>query len=355
MGLGEDKHTVPGTNTPYYKFNWGRWTNINVAVQNNNSSADKDASEGIFDKIGNAFEDIVNTTKDKIIDELFGEYRYIKCYVDPSVSFNESNSNSTQPSMVAGLFDTVESIVKEIGFFSNGSPILSGVTDILKGAANSATNIGTNVLDSDVSAGLTKIITNATHVISGSNIVFPELWNDSTYNKSYSFTIDLVSPYGDKESCYLNIIVPMMHLLALSMPRQTTANSFGSPFLVKVFSKGWFSCDLGIIESIQFEKSDWNVHGLPNRVKVSLTVKDLYTSLSISKSSTPALFFQNQGLIEFLAVTSGLNITQGDLALKLDTIINTFTNTITDIDDNLYNNIIQGIRNHIEGWFKIVK
>lgn len=169
--------------------------------------------------------------------------------------------------------------------------------------------------------------------------------------------MNLVSPYGDPESIFLNIIVPMMHLIALSMPRQTSANSFGSPFLVKAFAKGWFSCDLGMIDSISIDKtgSSWNVHGLPNEVKITIGITDLYKNLMISKSTAPQLFFVNQGLIEFLAVTCGMNITQGNLALKLSTIFSSFKDAIWDAPSNLYDSIVQRLRNWIEPWFKVTR
>ena len=351
------KPEVPGFPGKHYDdFDWGRWTNINYSI---NESQKK----GIFEKIGNAFLDPTGTMKDAvdsvingITDDLFGDYKFLKCYVDPSMSFSESSSNNTSSSMVAGLFESVEAIVREANFLTQGNGILTGFKEAaqtLVGGFNS----GVSGLDDDASANLTKLIGNANHVISGSNIIIPELWGDSQYDKSYSFTVDLVSPYGDIESCYLNVIVPMMHLIAISMPRQTSANSFGSPFLVKVFAKGWFSCDLGIVNSIRIEKQadSWNIHGIPNHVKVELSISDLYRSLAISKTSTPKLFFANQGLIEFLAVTSGLNITQGNIGLKIDTIIQTYTNTLKDLFPNMYDNIVQSIRNSIEGWFKITR
>lgn len=334
MGISE--LTVPGTTEKYGMYDWGRWSNIQY------TSTDKSWA---------------SNTIDKIKDEIFGDYKFVKCYADPNASFNESNGNSSTASQVAGLFDSLEGIVKEVGFFSNGSGLMSGVLDTLTSGVASIANGANSALDADVSAGLSKIIGNATHVIQGSNVIFPELWGDSVYNKSYSFSVTLVSPYGDPESVYLNIIVPMMHLIALSMPRQTSANSFGSPFLVKAFAKGWFSCDLGMVDSISITKepSSYNIYGLPNEVKIDISIKDLYTNLMISKSSAINLFFANQGLIEFLAVTSGVNITQGNIALKIESIISTFKSTLFDIPSNIYDNVIQGIRNIIEPWFKITR
>ena len=347
MGLNDhSKYTVPGTAGAYYEtYDWGKWA---TASYNPKSDSDKgDGLTGIFDGLSDI--------SDKVKDDIFGDYKYLRMYVDPSMSFNESNSNNSTQSQVAGLFDTLEGIVKEIGFFSNGSGILDGAVTNVQNIGTSTIDAANGVLDPNVSAGLSKVLGSASHVITGSNVIFPELWSDSAYNKSYSFTINLVSPYGDIESIYLNIIVPMMHLLALSMPRQTSANSFGSPFLVKVFAKGWFSCELGMVDSISIEKvaQSYNVHGLPNEVKITISVKDLYTNLMIAKSSTPKLFFSNQGLIEFLAVTCGLNLTEGNLGTKIDTIIKTLLNSLSDIPSNMYDNIIQEIRNLIEPIYMI--
>lgn len=346
------KPEVPDPRSPgkhYDDYDWGRWTNTNYSIEEN-------AKQGIFERISGAFldpggtvTDVFNSVINGITDSIFGDYRFLKCYVDPSVSFSESNTNTSTSSIVGSLFETVESVVREANFLTANGDMLTTVKEGIQDALGTLTN---SLSSGD--SGLSKLLGGASHVISGSNIVLPEIWGDSQYDKSYSFTIDLVSPYGDIESCYLNVIVPMMHLIAISMPRQTSANSFGSPFLVKLFAKGWFSCDLGMVTNIRIEKmgDSWNVHGIPNHVKVELSVTDLYSSMSISKTSTPKLFFANQGLIEFLAVTSGLNITQGNIGLKIDTIIQTYTNTLKDLFPNLHDSIVQSIRNAIEPWFK---
>ena len=195
--------------------------------------------------------------------------------------------------------------------------------------------------------------------ISGSNIIFPEIWGDASFSKSYQFTINLVSPYGDPESIFLNIIMPMMHLIALGLPRQTSANSFTSPFLVKVFCKGWFSCELGMVDSISIEKGGngdaWSVSGLPTEAKVTLSVKDLYSNLMITKTTNPSLFFNNQGLIEFLSVTCGMDIREPNLITKLETIINSIFSNLYDIPKNAYNSFIESIRNKVNELIQLTR
>jgi hypothetical protein len=155
----------------------------------------------------------------------------------------------------------------------------------------------------------------------------------------------------------MNVIVPMMHLLALSCPRQSTANSYASPFLVKVFAKGWFSCELGIIDSISIDKGgsgdSWTVDGLPSEVKVSLGVKDLYSNLMITRANAPNLFFQNQGLIDFLAVTCGIDITKPNFLVKWETMFAVFYGKLIDLPRDIFKDLIQDLRNQVENLYRL--
>lgn len=343
MGIGD--LTVPGTTTKYKKYDWSRYTNFNQSEQKTTGS--KSILQGMWDSI--------TDTAEKIQDEIFGDYKYLKVYVDPNFSFSESAGNDTTNSQVANLFDTVEGLAKDIQFFSSGDG--SSILESVGGTISDVTSKIRASFDSSGSSNISRLIGLTEETIQGSNVIFPEIWGDASYNKSYQFTMNFISPYGDIESIYLNVIMPMMHIIALGLPRQTSANSFTSPFLVKVFSKGWFSCEMGIVDSISIEKGGsgdaWNVHGLPNEVKVTISVKDLYSNLMITKSSKPQLFFNNQGLIDFLAVTCGVDITSPNLSMKLETLISSYLNTLFDIPSNYYNSIIQDIRQLIEPMFKI--
>lgn len=339
IGIGDK--LVPGTDTPYKKYDWSRYVNYNNSIQSQ--------PKGIWDVIEGAVDDVE--------EAIFGDYKYLKCYVDPSVSFSESASNSSTTSQVANLFDQIEPIIKEAQFLSGGDG--TGAMESIGGAVSKVTSSLRNHFDEATASNVSKLIGLAEQTITGANIIMPEIWSDSKYDKSYGFTMHFVSPYGDPESIFLNVIMPMMHMIGLALPRQTSANSFMSPFLVKVFSKGWFSCELGIVTNIRIEKggdgSAWTVHGLPNEVTVQIDVADLYSNLMITKSSKPWLFFNNQGLIDFLAVTCGVDITQPNLILKLESIISTYLESLFDIPSNYYKGIIQSVRQKLEPLFKITR
>lgn len=349
--IGLADKTVPGTDTLYKNYDWSRWEKDLSETYAEKQKAK--GREGIWDQVTEFTENATTA----VVQALVGDQKYIRCYIDPSVSVSENSSNSTTQSAFAGLFDQVEGLGKDIMFFMGGSQSAMGT--ILGDLGGAATGTAQSVTDNfNATSNISRLLGLTDHVVSGSNIIFPELWGDSAYGKSFNISVNLVSPYGDVECIFLNIIVPLMHLVCLGLPRQTSANSFASPFLVKVFAKGLFSCEMGMVEGISIEKRGgqgdaYTIYGLPLEVKVTLNVKDLYSNLMMTKSTTPQLFLHNQGLIEWLATTCGMDITKPVLPTKIESFISGFMNKIYDIPSNITDTVIQSWRNAIEPWFKI--
>ena len=87
--------------------------------------------------------------------------------------------------------------------------------------------------------------------------------------------------------------------------------------------------------------------------KFEITVKDLYSRLMITKSTTPAKFFQNNALLDFLAVTCGVDVTKPNFMLKVQTLYALYTNALFDMPSNIYNSAIQKIRNSVTPIFNL--
>jgi len=328
LGIGDC--CPPGLSKPYKSFDWGNYKYFN----NYTCTGD---SMNIFDNIGEEVESTIT-----------GSHQYLSLYVDPSTSFSESTSNETAKSALEGKFDEMESKIKEYSFFAD-SMALGGAADTIKGYI-------TNIMDGITNLSPDNTFLNSLlgkgkqQIVYGSNLIFPEIWQDSQYNKSYSISTTFVSPYGDKESIYINCLVPMMHLLALALPKQTTANTYTSPFLIKMFAKGWFSCEMGMVENIQIDKGpeqSWSVDGLATTLKVTLSVKDLYSQLMISPSNKPFLFFSNNGLIEFLGATCGVDLSMPSIELKVKIAMAVFLNSVTDLPTNWYRDMKESIYHDI--------
>ena len=334
--------TEGSSNTTDTSNNTSNNTSIMDAFENI-EFVDSEGNKNVFSRVMVGLENFLTN----VVTDIFGGYDSVKCYVDPSASFSEGIRNSTTESKVASLFDTGQSLTKEIQMWSG-----NGITDFV-------TNVGSIV--GSVVEGLAEMlgmenaaIGNAkgymTEITKGYNLVFPEMWSDSEYSKSYSFTVKLHSPYGDKESIFLNIMVPLMFLIALGLPRQASGNSYASPFFVRCIAKGWFSCDMGIIDSIDIKRGggdSWNIHGMPVECEVSINVKDLYSSLSMTSTDHPGLYFNNPTLIEFLSATCGVDLTKPNLSLKIASFASAFTDPIQDFIPNAYNSVMQKLNNTI--------
>ena len=337
LGIGDLK--PPGINKAYKNFDWGNYKYFNNYKLESGDSTDiiHSTIDDVTDKIGSFVDDSIS-----------GTHQYLSLYVDPSTSFNESTSNETGKSALEGKFDEMQSKIKEYDFFMK-SMALGEESDTIKGYAENIMN-GIGSLGTE-GGFLDNLLTKGKEVIiNGSNLIFPEIWQDSDYSKSYTIQTTFISPYGDKESVYLNCLVPMLHLLALALPRQTTANTYTSPFLVKMYAKGMFSCDMGIVESIQIEKGSdqsWTVDGLPSIMKVTLNVKDLYSQLMLSPSNKASLFFSNQGMIDFLGATCGVDLSRPSIEIKIKIAMAIFFNRITDVPSNWYRSMTTSINNRI--------
>ena len=109
---------------------------------------------------------------------------------------------------------------------------------------------------------------------------------------------------------YMNIIVPLMHLIALAAPRMVTSNTVSSPFLVQTYIPGMATCQLGIVSNMTIVKNpDYKsvtVNGFPSTIKVNFQVKELYNAMSISPAHDPASFMFNETLNDYMSNLAGL-------------------------------------------------
>lgn len=302
---------------------------------------------------------IVATVKDAL-SVMLEDDRYVPFYIDADASFSESSSTSTTSSFINAFTDKISEFGKEMEFVSGVSGV--GTADFLQSTASGIDAAVDEILkDSNGAIGsfLKRLVGTSNQLIAGANFMTPDVWGDTEYGKSYSFSITLSTPYGNKESWYLNVYVPLMHLLAMALPVQTSANTYTSPHLVRVFAPGWFSCDMGIIDQIGLDKGGsgdaWSTSGLPTEIKVSVSVKDLYSNLALPESFHLGKFFNNTGLLNFLMVNCGVDITKSGLDDKLGVFANLFANTITDLVKESTHSIWYKLEEKLQDWFNLYK
>ena len=325
LGLGNE--IGPDGTTKYKYYNWHNYKYKNFVNSKKGSSVFEKASDPSYSSIQEA---------------LFGDYQYVQFYADTGMSMSEDFGNSTTTSKFVSLMDQGSDFIKEMAFIKAAGGI--DANNALFENAKSSFNEIIDKLAGDKDSIVGRVVDGAQNILTGANLIFPEIWNASDRNKSYSLNFNLISPYGDKESLLLNIYVPLMHLLALTLPKQNSANGYQAPFLIKAFAKGWFSTEMAIVDRMSIEKTEWSVDGLPSAIKVSMTLKDLYTDLMITSSTNPVKFFSNQGLMDFLAVNCGVDITKPNFITYINVLTSMLVGRPLDVPDQIFEHFMESVR-----------
>lgn len=288
-----------------------------------------------------------NEDEESMIENLLRNVHYVQFYCDVSSGVNENIGNESKTSSLKTMFDGASEQLKDLAFMTNSGGIDS---KSLQELGSSALGELSNVLEGSVGAingsvkGLIgRFFGTASNVLKGDNVIMPDIYSNSNYSKSYSITIPLRAMYGNKYSLYMDCLVPLYHILALALPKATSANTYAGPFLVKVFMPGTFICNMGLVESISITKN-WesvNVDGLPTEYEVSMTITDLYSDLSMTPSNNPILFINNSSLVEYLAINAGLDLVNSNTTKKFNLIWNSISDSIKDVGNNVVSNITE--------------
>jgi hypothetical protein len=283
------------------------------------------------------------------LNSFYMDSYYIDFFIKPP-SYSESFQNSTTTSKFAESINAASGLSKELQFLMGGAMSLnSGMFDEQVGdfQKNAEAMIGKVRANENVKTMLSRLITGSTSVITGANLIFPEIWESSQYSRDFSMEITLSTPYGTRESIFLNIIVPMMFIVALVLPRQVTVNSYSAPFLVRCTVPGFFTCDMGIVKDVAISKGgpsgdSWTKDGLPTEVTITINIGDLYNALSMSNYTTPKdvwNFIWNTPLIAYVGTMCGLNMRSSELKKKLMVIWNLTRSWPSDRVDYAYGSL----------------
>ena len=104
---------------------------------------------------------------------------------------------------------------------------------------------------------------------------------------------------------------------------------------------------MGIVTSMTVNKNTTdgsvNVDGMPLDISVNLTIRDLYSKMSITSASEPSMFLSNGSLIDFLAVNCGLNVLEPQLQTKAEAILEIFQGSFFDFFGNVASAINQSL------------
>ena len=295
---------------------------------------------------------------DSDLEDIGTTHNYVQFFCNP-LQAQENFNNATSDSSIKQAIDSATGSMKEIQFIAN-TVTGGGMNEFQEWSGESLAQLSDAIAGNQTSAvgsALNKIIQGGSAVLRGDSIMIPKYYSDSDNTKQTQVTIELKAPYGDKFSIYMDVLVPLCHLIALALPKQSSSNTYGSPFLVKAYCPGVFNVGLGIVDTISIDKAtspeSWSVDGLPMEITVTLNIQELYSTLSMSRSGDVKLFMNNSSLLEFLANSAGINLIEPQFKNKWRAFVSNFTSKISDIPGNATSLVLDTIESKFAGFFSL--
>ncbi len=158
----------------------------------------------------------------------------------------------------------------------------------------------------------------------GEKVHMPRFWSTSDFNRSYTLSFRLESPYGDYESLVNYVYKPFITLLACSLPIQTSFYGASSPFCLRLDCPGMFTISEGFVSSIDFRRAPdvgtYNANGIASAIEVNMTIEDIDPWLSLPVG--PMTFGTNINMQAWLDSLCGVSYqeiyTGGSLASRIE-------------------------------------
>lgn len=228
--------------------------------------------------------------------------------VNSTGEVSESFSNSSTKSEIEDKINSMASASRSTNFSMSGGKL----TGLLDGAVGQVKDFVGGVADQFNISGLA--------VLGGAAFVdIPEHWDTSSASlPSQTYTMSLVSPYGNAMSQLFSMYIPLFMILAGALPRSTGKQSYTSPPLVQLFDKGKQQTRLGMIDSISVRRGitnlAFNKHMQAMGIEVSFSVKDLSSIMHIpisegfSLNPTKGIFDEDTVFSDYMGVLAGLDI-----------------------------------------------
>lgn len=277
------------------------------------------------------------------------------------VNVSETFSNETQENpIISTINSTGQNNQSQMMIGQIPSNALGGVDQVIDAVKNNGPDpksVGATMFDNWMKSASASALGSFKDMLKGkmsgelgmvqmgnARMILPEIWTDSSFDRSYSLNFKFHSPYGNRLSIFENTIVPLVFLMAMTSPRQVGESSYTTPFCVKCFSKGLFSTDIGIVSSLSINrgegKNDRTQEGFARTVSVSMSVKDLLPRLSMSLDAGTwgILGAKNCAFRDYIAFVAGVDMADKEMVRnKFDVYLSVLRNkySVDRIKSNL--------------------
>lgn len=205
---------------------------------------------------------------------------FVSFRVNATGPVGESFSSQAQESEIAQKINSISSQARSAEFdLANGNLGGGAIGSMITGAFGAVGNLIKGGLDSLHLSGLA--------ALGGAAFVdIPRSWQSSAASlPRMNYTINLVSPYGNRVSQLLNLYVPLAMLLAMALPISTGKQSYTSPFLCEIFDRGRCQSRLSMVESLSITRgtgnTGFNRQGHAMGIEVNISFMDMSTVLAM--------------------------------------------------------------------------
>lgn len=240
---------------------------------------------------------------------------FLTLRVDYTGQVQESFSNSVVDSDLSSKFNS-ESAKNKAAFFTfAGGNISDGaVGSIVKGVMGAAADTVKGVLNSFGASGLVSL--------AGSAFVdIPKHWENSTASMPRStYSMTLISPYGNVLSQMINIYIPLAAILTAALPKSTGKQSYSWPYLVEYYDKGRAQSRLSMIDSISVTRGTsnlgFNKAGQAMAIEVTWSMVELSNIVSMpmvsgfSLNPTKGVFDDDNLYSDYMNILASLSLNQ---------------------------------------------
>lgn len=238
--------------------------------------------------------------------------QYVSFMVEPSVS--ESYTNNVGNSQLYSTMTEGAGSGTELAFITNSS-VAGMKDDVIKLIGNSqqaardvmkSLSKGSGRFTAAIAAGMTSSYL-------GDHVIYPQIFTEASSSTSMSVNIHLSSDSGDPYSYLINILVPLFHILGMTLPKMSKNNgaAYAYPPLIQCNIPGMWGTRLGMITSVTVNKNpagkDLSINGYPLAIDVGLSIADLQHVMVTTPMNEASLFLNNRTMFDYIAECAGVD------------------------------------------------
>jgi hypothetical protein len=238
-----------------------------------------------------------------------GNWNFVTFYNDGIIETGESISHTVGPTSIERNINnnvvTNNPAANAAGEFAllTGQDIYDSLEDLGRHTEDSA------IQDSSLWETMTNLFTGG---MAGLNIKMdlPDIWQDTQYSKDYNLKFKFTTPHGDPVSVWLNVIVPLAHILPFVSAREVgISNTYLGGYILRIFSEGMVNLNLGMATNVTIERNQkaTNINGMPTELTVTVTVKDLQPMFALPANMSYGNIIKSTGLMSYLGTLCGYN------------------------------------------------